>query len=226
MKNTVIIISCLLLFGTIASAQDVITLRNGDEIQALVTEISTQNIKYKKYSNPDGPTYTIPVSEAFMIRFENGDKEVFSEQSTAPSVALETGLKYKDLKDMYNSKEYVRDYRDPHSLFWCGFGSFLFPGLGQICCGEWGRGLLFFVGDVALATAATATGNPVIYIGQLAVGIWSICDAVKVAKVINMYNQDLKGYSKLSFDLYPNLACVPAENGLQPTAGLTLAISF
>lgn len=226
MKKHLIIISLLMFLGSVASAQDVIIKRNGDEIQALVTEINNQNVKYKKYSNQDGPTYSLPVSDVFMIRFENGEKEVFSPAVSGPEITVEKGLKYKDLKDMYNSKEYIKDYRDPHSPFWCGFGSFLIPGLGQTCCGEWGRGLLFFAGNIALGYATTASGNGVFAIGQLALDIWAICDAAKVAKVINMYTQDLKGYSKVSFDLYPNLAYIPAGTGLQPTAGLTLAIAF
>jgi len=37
-------------------AQDVITLKNGNDIQALVQEIGDVNIMYKKFENPNGPT--------------------------------------------------------------------------------------------------------------------------------------------------------------------------
>ncbi len=60
-----------------AYAQDLIILRNGDEIKAKVTEILSATVKYKRYSNQTGPTYSIDKSKIFMIRYESGDKDVF-----------------------------------------------------------------------------------------------------------------------------------------------------
>ena len=68
----------LTIFCVISSnAQDVIILKNGDEIEAKVTEILQADIKYKRASNPTGPTYTLPINKVFMIRYESGDKDVF-----------------------------------------------------------------------------------------------------------------------------------------------------
>lgn len=50
--------------GTVA-AQDVITMKNGEEVKANVTEVTSSEIKYKRFDNPDGPTYTIRKSDAF-----------------------------------------------------------------------------------------------------------------------------------------------------------------
>lgn len=61
------------------SAQDVITLKNGDEIQAKVTKVGDNEIEYKKWSNQNGPTYSKPISEIFMIKYENGEKEVYNQ---------------------------------------------------------------------------------------------------------------------------------------------------
>jgi len=41
-----------------ANAQDLITLRNGDQITARVAEITLTEIKYKRFDNLDGPTIT------------------------------------------------------------------------------------------------------------------------------------------------------------------------
>ena len=68
----------LLSFVAAAVAQDVITLKNGDEINGKVTKVSSTEIEYKLASNPDGPTYTKPVAEIFMVKYENGQKDVFS----------------------------------------------------------------------------------------------------------------------------------------------------
>jgi hypothetical protein len=62
----------------ISFAQDVITLKNGDDIQALVQEIGEVDIKYKKYDNPNGHSYTMKKTEIFMIKYANGSKDVFA----------------------------------------------------------------------------------------------------------------------------------------------------
>ena len=64
-----------------AFAQDIIVLKTGDEIKAIVQEIGIETVKYKKYTNPDGPAYTIPKSDIFMVKYESGAKDVFTEGS-------------------------------------------------------------------------------------------------------------------------------------------------
>jgi len=51
--------------------------RNGDEVEAKILEIGTEEIKYKKYSMLGGPDFVCLKSDVFMIKFENGTKEVF-----------------------------------------------------------------------------------------------------------------------------------------------------
>ncbi|MDR1847160.1 MAG: PorT family protein [Bacteroidales bacterium] len=62
----------------VMNAQDIITKTNGDEIQVKVTKITDTQIEYKKFSNPDGPVYTINKKEIFRIKYENGETEVIS----------------------------------------------------------------------------------------------------------------------------------------------------
>ena len=76
MKFLLILISFLALE---IKAQDLIILRNGDEVQSKVLEISTLEIKYKRFDNPEGPIYTIEKSEVFLIKYQNGTKDVFNE---------------------------------------------------------------------------------------------------------------------------------------------------
>ena len=73
-----------------AFAQDVITLKNGDDIQALVQEIGDIDIKYKKFENPTGPNYTLKKAEVFMIKYANGSKDVFNDTTPEPDAAAET----------------------------------------------------------------------------------------------------------------------------------------
>ena len=61
----------------IAFSQDNIVLKNGDEINAKISEVGESNIKYKKFNNLDGPIYTKSKEEIFYIKYSNGEKEIF-----------------------------------------------------------------------------------------------------------------------------------------------------
>jgi hypothetical protein len=60
-----------------AFCQDVIVMRNADEIEAIIQDIGISDVKYKRYSNPGGPTYTVLKSDISMIRYANGEEETF-----------------------------------------------------------------------------------------------------------------------------------------------------
>ncbi len=80
------------------NAQDIIVLRNGDLIQSKVQEITQHEIKYKKFSNPDGPLYTIDKTTVLSINYQNGEKETFNSETTPvksqPTSSIEIG--YED----------------------------------------------------------------------------------------------------------------------------------
>ena len=59
-------------------AQDVIVKKDGSPILSKVLEVNTADIKYKKFSNPNGPTYSIGKAEILSINYENGEKDDFS----------------------------------------------------------------------------------------------------------------------------------------------------
>lgn len=73
----------LALVSLTAFAQDIIICRNGDEISSKVLKISKTEIEYKKWTNQDGPAYTIEKAEVFMIKYQNGEKDVFKETPAA-----------------------------------------------------------------------------------------------------------------------------------------------
>ena len=79
----VILALLLLLPCLLVQAQDVLLKRNGDEIQVKVQEITLNEIKYKRYDNLEGPVISIAKQDVFMIKYENGTKEVFHDAATA-----------------------------------------------------------------------------------------------------------------------------------------------
>lgn len=77
MKQTILFI--LLLTGFMAlRAQDTIYKRSGEIIPAKITEISTAEIKYKRFTMPDGPVFIIGRNEVQKIRFANGVVDSFA----------------------------------------------------------------------------------------------------------------------------------------------------
>ena len=81
--KTIIMLSIAIMFTSLISAQDVITKRDGTELKTKVVEIGINEIKYKNFENLDGPNYVCLKSDVFMIKFENGSKEVFG--NTGPA---------------------------------------------------------------------------------------------------------------------------------------------
>ena len=75
------------------SAQDVLIKRNGDELEVKVIEVLIESLKYKKYSNMDGPLYTMSKTDVFMIKYENGDKEMFADFQVSESQSSQARLK-------------------------------------------------------------------------------------------------------------------------------------
>jgi hypothetical protein len=63
-------------FSYTATECDVIVMRNGEEIQAKVFEVTSSVIKYRRCDLPDGPLYTVNKSEVFMLKYPNGVKEL------------------------------------------------------------------------------------------------------------------------------------------------------
>ena len=101
------------LFGFVALVgygQDIIIKKNADEIKAKVVEVGIDNIKYKNFDNPEGPTYVIPKYELFMIRYENGNKDVFKDVTQEQK---KEKVKKEKIKEDYN-KLYVGFFGGPN----------------------------------------------------------------------------------------------------------------
>ena len=90
-----LLISALMFVGAVAAwAQDVIVTRDSRKIEAVVLEISDSEVKYKKQSNPDGPTYVEKTSNIATIVYSNGEVEVFPDaavQEVVETTSAATG---------------------------------------------------------------------------------------------------------------------------------------
>jgi len=92
-----IFIIALFCFSFINSnyAQDKIMFIDGTEILSKVIEINNTEIKYKLFDNQNGPTIITLKKNIFIIKYENGTKEVFTENLSKDSpknIQVETKL--------------------------------------------------------------------------------------------------------------------------------------
>ena len=92
MKQTILIFT-VLCYAITGMAQDVIIFRDGDEIRSIVQEVGLSEVKYKRYENPTGPVYTALKKDIFMIKYQNGTKDIFesiSNESGNPIASTNT----------------------------------------------------------------------------------------------------------------------------------------
>lgn len=117
------------LLSVSVMAQDVIIKRNGDELQCKILEVNKNEVKYKRWSNQDGPIFTEKKSDLFMIKYENGEKEIMTYESpalstpTTPSFSTtETSKSINNesqsnvTKESNNSAEKGNRFRFPRSV--------------------------------------------------------------------------------------------------------------
>src|SRR5574339_170139 len=74
----------LLIIAFSASGQDLLIKRDGDTIKAVILIASQNEIKYKKYDDFSGQTFTISKKELTEIRYSIGGTETIKQ--TAPEL--------------------------------------------------------------------------------------------------------------------------------------------
>lgn len=244
-RKTILFILVMLMTGTVM-AQDVITLKNGDEINGKVTKVSSTEIEYKLASNPDGPTYTKPVAEIFMVKYANGQKDVFNntpapaaqqqvtvdiptgvtlERSGGEIVNAATGKAYSDFElQQMLGMEAFQDYEKARESYKSTNGglasAYTFFALGPLM--YWAGVALEDGSNNGLACRVigyvwTIGGNIMIPVTHITRGV----AAGKISHIAEGYNDK---NSSLSMNLSGGFTLLTsAEGGVAPGVGLTLS---
>lgn len=143
-------------------------------------------------------------------------------------------------KKQYDYKSYVYQVGDPYNPTIAGLASFFIPGLGQMISGEGKRGLGFLAGNFGSLTVfyvgaalynggsgPSGTGLMLVGLGSaIGLEVWSVIDAVRVAKVNNLAFR-ANHTTSMSFKVEPflmNAAALKNENCI--STGLTLKMNF
>jgi hypothetical protein len=78
MKKLLLFPILFFCLSIVAEAQDVITLRNGKRVEAIVTEVNKKDVVYRKFANPKGPLYRAELKDVGRINYESGAVDEFN----------------------------------------------------------------------------------------------------------------------------------------------------
>ena len=83
MKKSILLLLAAFVVST-AAAQDLIVKTDSTRIEAIVAEISTESVRYKRFARPEGPTYVLPVAQICYIRYSDGFVEDYNRTKATP----------------------------------------------------------------------------------------------------------------------------------------------
>ena len=98
MKKVIFIFAIILLISVNGFSQDIIIKYDSVKIEAKVIEVGLSTVKYKKFSNQDGPVYVISKSDIKEITYQNGERDIFNNESVASDAP-----EFKENKDLLKS---------------------------------------------------------------------------------------------------------------------------
>lgn len=80
MKKLVFLLT-MSIWAVTVCAQDVIIKRDATKIEALILEVSEDEVRYKTFSNQSGPTFVVKTNDIATIIYKNGDVQVFEKKA-------------------------------------------------------------------------------------------------------------------------------------------------
>lgn len=227
MKKLTFLIPVLLL-GFLSYSQDILVERNGFETKIDVVEVTTREVVFRLYGDPDGPTHRMKIGYIHKIIYENGTERSYSQM-------------YHDAGRSYTKR------REPALAF---LFSFLFPGAGQFYNMDYGKAAImcggYIAGSIMLIVGSIRVEGKygymvpqyegVAYAGGFMMGadlVWSVIDAPVRAGTINKRYDLVDNYifenDKIGIDIDPYLishSLTPGYQFNQPVYGATLRLTL
>ena len=95
-KIFVLAVSLSLSLALVAADFDLIIKTNSEKIEALIQEVSDTEVRYKKATNPNGPTFVLSMTEIATIIYANGEVQaIASSKTTSTATRTTTGTATK-----------------------------------------------------------------------------------------------------------------------------------
>ncbi len=107
-----IILFILILFSApVVYAQDTLYIKGQLPVAAKITEVSEDAVRYKKFTNPDGPVYVIRKKSIFRIVYQNGEIDSLSNKVlTVPVMKVKNAQPFKWAKGKFTASVLVTDF--------------------------------------------------------------------------------------------------------------------
>jgi hypothetical protein len=84
MRKVLFFAAIFFCLSQVGKSQDRIYRHNGKIIDAKIVEIGSSEIKYREFSNPEGPIYVLETDRIKKIVFENGKEQKFQDNMKDP----------------------------------------------------------------------------------------------------------------------------------------------
>ena len=232
MSKKLFVLFAILVSGFAIFAQsemrDVVYLKNGSVVKGIIVEqVIGESLRI---DTPDGSIFFYKMDEI---------EKIGKERVATPETKVVTNQNYMPVQN----NNYI--YMPPRkSTFGAGFLSFLIPGAGQLYATNWDKGwghidwtVLGFPSVIAISSVLPLDGFVVVAslasIGQFCFALYSIIDAVNLAKQVNMQNGYLsfKIGDKAHLGVRPEFSynnMMMPSGGLSPqfTSGIGFSLSF
>lgn len=114
---SILLICFVPIWGQNPQSFDIIFTRSGDEIPAIVLVVGDTDIQYKKITNIEGPTYIQKKADVFMIKYKNGEKDVFqlddykTEVNNVQEQLQNNGPKLVDVSISDDNSFFIEEYQ-------------------------------------------------------------------------------------------------------------------
>jgi hypothetical protein len=107
-----------LLISLSSLAQDVLVMKDGSRINAIIEAVGEREVRYHLFDSPQGILYTRDIKNIVRIEFENGTAEDLSEEKKRMAIQAKNlmGYNYFDLATLNFSFYYERLLNDEGSL--------------------------------------------------------------------------------------------------------------
>ena len=216
----------LLCSASVMRAQDVIVKKDGSTILSKVLEVGENEVKYKRFDNLNGPTYTISKSELQAINYQNGAKDTFStpkreENRYLPNNQNDGVQQYNDRALLALDRANHNPYKKAKNLKKIGWIS---------------GGTLVGIGSILLIVGLSSDDDDSVIVGSAMTGagvistsiLWSLSHHYKKRDnsiiVSSIYQKDLKFSNGSAISLAADL--LSDRTNKNNTIGLGLRYNF
>ena len=123
-KIFVLAVSLSLSLALVAADFDLIIKTNSEKIEALIQEVSDTEVRYKKATNPNGPTFVLSMTEIATIIYANGEVQAIASSKTTSTTTktttstLSNGGQFDHIFASYQQQKKVKQERPKRTYEW------------------------------------------------------------------------------------------------------------